>query len=116
MKTLSVLVRVLALGSAFALCSACADTAASVSGTVFDPQSKPIPRARVALFSDRGDSLLTTETDASGKYTFVDLHTGDYLLEASAPGFSAYRERNVHLQAGKPLSLDLRLALGTVAE
>ncbi|MGH9770835.1 MAG: TonB-dependent receptor, partial [Candidatus Acidiferrales bacterium] len=53
---------------------------------------------------------------ASGKYTFVDLHTGDYLLEASAPGFSAYRERNVHLQAGKPLSLNLRLALGTVAE
>ena len=90
--------------------------AASVSGTVLDPQAKPIPGAWVALFSSTGDSLLTTETDASGKYTFRDLRTGEYLLEASAAGFSAYRERNVHLEAGKELSLDLCLALGAVAE
>ncbi|MBV8572494.1 MAG: TonB-dependent receptor [Acidobacteriaceae bacterium] len=81
-----------------------------------DPQEKAVPGAQVALFSTTGDLLLTTESDASGKYAFATVRSGDYLIEASAPGFSSYREQNLHLETGKKLSLDLHLSLGAVAE
>ncbi|HEY1212415.1 MAG TPA: TonB-dependent receptor [Bryobacteraceae bacterium] len=87
-----------------------------MAGKVSDPQAGGVPGVTVRLFAKTGNSQLNTRSDGSGHYQFIDIKPGDYLLEARAPGFSSYRVENVHVEAGKNLQLDLRLALGTLEQ
>lgn len=116
MRTHCFYIPVLALTPVCVLTAFSAEPNASLVGKVLDPQGRSVPGAVVALFASAGDAQLNTHTDASGSYKFVDLRSGNYLLEAHAPGFSSYREEDIQIEAGKELSVNLRLTMGTVEE
>lgn len=57
--------------------------AASIAGSVTDPDGQPVPGARIAI-SGAGDNR-TAQTDAQGAYDFAGLFPGDYTLTFQAP-------------------------------
>ena len=88
-----------------------ADSDASVSGHVKDPQNANVAGATVSLHGrDRSFSLVTT-TDSSGAYSFTHLAPGEYLIEAEANGFALAPAQTVALTRRQTATLDIALQL-----
>src|SRR5580698_4299956 len=77
-----------------------AQSGASITGAVKDPQGQPIPGATLTLFSRTGAAGNATTSDSSGSYRFTGLPEGDYLLRAAAPGFALFLAEDIHLNSG----------------
>ena len=69
----------------------------SVSGTVTDATGARIPGVTVKLSG--GQTQVSTVTNDTGTYQFLQVAAGGYLIEASLPGFQA-ASINILLQAG----------------
>src|SRR5690242_17960781 len=82
---------------------------ATISGTVLDPTTAPIPNAKVRL-SSSGSPTVETKTDIWGHFEIID-RPGDYTLEVAYPGFRIYKS-SILLSTGrqnvKNIVLDLR--------
>ncbi|RQO74650.1 TonB-dependent siderophore receptor [Pedobacter sp. KBW06] len=61
-----------------------------VSGTVTDQQNRPI--RQVTLKFRNGKDLLNTSSDSSGRFQFILPKAGDYILRASAVGFTVFQQ------------------------
>jgi len=93
-----------------------AQSGASITGTVKDPQGQAVPGATLTLFSRSGAAGSTTSSDSSGVYRFEGLPEGDYLLRATAPGFVLFLAENIHLKAATVETRDVALELLGVHE
>ena len=91
-------------------------SAASLSGTVKDPQGKPVPSASLTLISRSGAAGAAVTTNSAGAYRFDSLPEGDYLLRAEAPGFAPFLAGDVHLIAIAETSFDIALKVAGVHE
>jgi vitamin B12 transporter len=89
--------------------------AASLSGTVKDPQGRAVPGATLTLFSESGAAGNVTTSDASGTYRFEGLPEGSYLLRAEALGFAASIAGDIRVSAA-PETRDIALDLAGVRE
>jgi TonB family protein len=90
-------------------------SAATIGGSLFDPGGAAIPNAKVSLYDPdtRASQEATTTTD--GKFTFVNLPAGEYILRIEKPGFaSLFREFNV--QPDSKVERGLVLNLGPAQE
>ena len=96
----------LALASARAI----AAEAPSVSGTVKDPQDRPVPGAVVTLHSRSSLVVSTVTSDPQGAYRFSPVAAGDYVLRAEAPGFAAYLLDDLRVDASVVRDIQLQLA------
>ena len=86
-------------------------SAATLDGTVFDPEGRPVPGAQVTLLTPLAE-LEQREANAQGRFTFQGLHPGNFKLVVNAPGFatasldvaiaddSAARTADIHLSVG----------------
>jgi hypothetical protein len=91
--------------------AACNDTALppggtynAVAGVVLDAATnQPIAGATVAV-----DTVLTTTTDAQGKFSFAQVPVGDVDIVISAPGYKQY-SAPARLEPDKPLNLSVSL-------
>jgi len=80
----------------------------SVSGVVVDTANKPIPGATVTV-----DVVLTTTTDANGKFSFDKVPVGDFSYVVTPPAGSSYKRtesQTAHLLPDKPLTLTVTLS------
>ncbi|HEY2735706.1 MAG TPA: carboxypeptidase-like regulatory domain-containing protein, partial [Polyangiales bacterium] len=82
------------------------ETTARVTGRVTTPAGLGVAGARVAI--DRGAETLSTECDAAGSFTFVDLPAGTYRMRVSAEGWTS-PEREVVLGTGMNPELEFAL-------
>ena len=91
-------------------------TTASLTGTITDPSGAVVPKATVKITNpDNGTSREAT-TGATGDYSFALLLPGDYILEASAPGFKTTKQTGIVLTPGDSLNLTVRLTIGTTEQ
>ncbi len=88
--------------------------AATVQGTVFDPDGRAVPHASVSLLSSL-KAVEVRQTDANGKYDFESIEAGTYQLLATAPGMSA-PPVTVELGHDETRSADLHLVLSAVEQ
>jgi hypothetical protein len=88
---------------------------ATLSGRVQDPTQAPIPGARAKLIAKATGSLRETATNAEGLFEAPNLAPGEYSLEVSAAGF-ADQERDIVLEVGQHMGIDLSLQLGARSE
>jgi iron complex outermembrane receptor protein len=91
-------------------------SAASLSGTVNDPQGRAVPGATVTLFSQSGAAGNNTTTDRLGAYHFDALPDGAYVLRAEAPGFATFLAEDVRLDDTAPIRRDIALDLARLRE
>jgi len=90
--------------------------AAAISGTVVDPDGRPIPGATVTIA--QGDTGYTRSlvADADGRFQANALPVGTYVVQARSGGFSELRQEGVSLRIGETATLTLQLRVGTVSE
>ncbi len=93
-----------------------AQSGASITGTVKDPQGRPVRGTTLTLFSRTGSAGSATTSDSAGSYRFEGLPEGDYLLRAAAPGFAPFLAEDIHLNAGPAATRDVALQLAGVYE
>lgn len=77
------------------LCSAAAlaSVFGNVQGLVHDPEHRPIAGARVTIRAAHSAWQRTVITDADGNFVVTAVPAGEYVVEASAPGFAAQQQR-----------------------
>lgn len=71
---------------------AAAQTSATLSGTLVDPQGGVLPGVRVTLTNIDSQAARSTDTTRTGQFQFDALAPGNYALRAELPGFRSYQE------------------------
>jgi hypothetical protein len=88
----------------------------SITGVVTDPAQAVVVGAEVEV-KNLGTGVVTrTLTNASGNFNVPSLPIGKYEVRVTAPGFKAYVETDVLVEATRVVRLDTALQLGTVGE
>jgi len=83
----------------------------SLTGTIRDLTGAPIPGASIRLTNTQTGISIDTQGNEAGLYRATALPPGNYQVEVQAPGFKLLR-REVALQVGQVLALDLTLQVG----
>jgi TonB family protein len=91
-----------------------AQSFASLSGSVVDPTNSVIPRATLVLTNRQTEARYEVRSDQAGRFEFVGLPPGDYLLQAKYPGF-AMLTGSVTI-SGQNLQQNVALQVGSVQE
>lgn len=68
----------------------------SVCGFVSNPLGERPDGAELTLLTSSGAAVLTVNADKSGRFAFGQVSKGDYILRATAPGYTT-EERQIHL-------------------
>jgi vitamin B12 transporter len=87
---------------------------ATVAGTVTDPSGAAVGFAAVTLHQIAGAALLTTTTDTSGHFLFLDVAPGNYFLDASAPGLTVVSPERYIVAPGEKEQIDVRLTVSAL--
>ncbi len=100
----------LALG-ALSLCAAQALAQGRVTGTVKDPDDRPIKGATITAENpNAAPSTLVATTDAKGRFAILGVRSGQWVFTAEAPGFETGRVRIATRTMGPNPAVDLILA------
>jgi hypothetical protein len=89
---------------------------ATVSGTATDMSGGALAGAKVEATNVATNSVQSTVTDASGRYTIPDLPIGTYDIQATASGFQTVVHRGVTLTVGAQPVVDFALPVGQVSQ
>jgi TonB family protein len=97
-----------------AIAGLAAQTFSSVAGTIVDPSQGVLPGVTLVLTNEQTQAKYEIKTDRTGRYEFVGLPPGTYLLSAALPGFAQFTGRLT--VGGQPLQQDVVLSIGTIQE
>jgi hypothetical protein len=86
----------------------------SFSGTVVDSQDRLLPDATITVIDARRDVKHETKTDGDGHFGLVGLPAGDYIVEATFPGFQNLRD--TFTLNGQSLDRTLRMHVSELQE
>jgi iron complex outermembrane receptor protein len=92
-----------------------AQSAASLSGSVIDPEGKAVANAAVLIRNEASADLRTTMTDAAGRFSLTDLPPGTYTIEVAVPGFDLVQRNGVVAKDGSQ-EISIRLTVANIAE
>jgi hypothetical protein len=88
----------------------------TLSGRVTDPQDAVVADAVITLRHDATGAAWSATSDGEGRFTLPMLPPGTYGAEVARAGFAPWRAEALVLQVGQSRHLDVRLALGGVAD
>jgi hypothetical protein len=83
--------------------------AGSISGRISDYDNNAQSKAEIQARNTATGATFTAKSNATGDFTLERLPAGTYQLTASAPGFLPYERKNVAVQSGETLRLDILL-------
>jgi len=96
-------------------CSASAQTA-SLTGTLYKPDNKPVDDAEIVLINNANGIPRTAETDERGIFVFTQMPPAVYTLAANVPPFRSIKVENINLTVDSAWTLDLKLESGKAAQ
>jgi len=89
----------------------------AIEGTVIDEEGTPLPGAEVTLSSpDLIGGSQSRITNEGGKFRFMLLPRGRYVVEATMSGFVPTKNENIRLYVGQTLTVTLTLKIQTLDE
>src|ERR1700712_557166 len=86
---------------------------AILTGTVFDPTGASVPNAQLTLTNVATGQRRTTNSNATGLYSFSDVGVGEYNLTASSTGFKRYVRTGIIVNVAQTLKVDFSLSVGS---
>jgi hypothetical protein len=90
-------------------------TAATVTGTVTDPNDAIVPNASVTIANAVTGYKQTAITNTDGVFVFNNVPLNNYVFSASADGFSVV-QKSVAIRSAVPITLNLSLTVGGTSE
>ena len=87
---------------------------AALSGSAVDSIGRILPDLSIVLSNSQTREKRETRSDSAGRFEFVALPAGEYLVEAEMPGLVA--SDRVTLRGGEHLRHDVALQLGSLQE
>jgi beta-lactamase regulating signal transducer with metallopeptidase domain len=94
---------------------ASAQTFSAVSGTLVDQFSRGLGDATVTLSNPKAQSKYEIKSDAGGRYEFVGLPPGTYVLVVQVPGFATVKREGIVL-SGQPFQQNVTMRVGSLQE
>lgn len=88
----------------------------SIAGTVYDPSQATVAGAQLILKDAATGTSRATTASTAGSYEFLELRPGTYDLAVEAQGFRRTVERNIVVNVGLVVRLNVTLELGDVRE
>ena len=85
-------------------------------GTVTDTSGSAVPGAKVTLTSEATNQSFSVSTAENGTYVFESVQVGLYTLTVEAQGFKKVSSKNNQVSIGQPMTVNLVLEVGAVAE
>jgi len=104
--------RLLAIATVVALCGStlvAQQTLGGITGEVTDPSGDAVPNATVTVVDEQTSLTRSTQTNATGGYTFVNLPIGTYTLTYTADGFDIQKTPHITVQANRTATLNAQL-------
>jgi hypothetical protein len=89
--------------------------AATVLGRVLDESGGAMPGANVTLTSKTTNIAVSTTTDDTGSYQFLNVRVGEYTIDAQLQGFAGVKS-DVTVTVGARQRVDLSLKVGGIGE
>jgi hypothetical protein len=89
---------------------------ASVEGYVLDPSGQSIPGANLKFRNVDTGYQRNLNSNAEGRYAAQTLAVGQYVIEASAIGFTNARIEGLKLQVGRTEKIDIKMQIASVAD
>ncbi len=89
---------------------------ATLNGIVTDPKDAAVAGAKVTLTSKATGVSREVSTGAEGLYVFANVLPGDYTVRMEREGFATREYKEVRLEVGRTLTLDMQLALAQLGQ
>jgi outer membrane receptor protein involved in Fe transport len=89
---------------------------AELRGRVTDEQGAALPGAMIVIRHQQSGVFRQGATTTDGSYYLAGVLPGTYELTAELTGFKRVSRRDVRLEVGKTVTIDLSLAVGTMSE
>jgi hypothetical protein len=89
---------------------------ASLSGTVQDSTGAVIPEAKVTLTNTATNQTRSTNSSASGAYTFTELSPGTYNISATSKGFKGANITGLTIGGETPTNTNITLTTGGTSD
>ena len=83
---------------------------------MLDSSGAPVPAAQVRLINGATGVAFNTLTTEVGLFVFENVQVGDYTVEVEAQGFKKFSSRGNRVSIGQPMSMTIRLEVGSVME
>jgi hypothetical protein len=83
----------------------------AVRGTVLDSSKSAIAGAKLTISNDGTGLKREYSSDENGAYTFDSLQPGSYTMVVEAPGFATYTVKQITVNIGASLGLDIAMQL-----
>jgi hypothetical protein len=84
----------------------------SITGAITDQTGGAISGATVTITDTQRGVTRTLTTDAAGQYNAPNLTPGDYTVRAEYTGFQAIERKNIQIEVGQQLRIDLVMQPG----
>ena len=85
-------------------------------GRVLDPQGAVLPGVTIMVRNQDTGMFRETVSNSDGTYFVSGVIPGTYEISAEMTGFRKYNRKDLRLEIGKTLTLDLELAVGALEE
>src|SRR5574340_596624 len=69
----------------------------TILGRVLDPSGAAVPNVAVIVTNTGTNARFEAHTDTGGNYTAPLLATGNYVIEAIAPGFKKFHQEGIRV-------------------
>jgi hypothetical protein len=89
---------------------------ATLLGTVSDASGAVVADAKVTATEVTTNTVRSTQTNASGNYTFPDLPPGNYAVTVEMTGFKRETRRDIGLLVNSSARIDVQLQPGNVTD
>src|SRR2546426_9899017 len=91
-------------------------TTGVIQGTIVDPTGAAVPGAKVEAKNLDTNFTRSQDSDAGGRFAFLQMPPGRYTVTASKPGFSTIVQENMELTVGQALTLPISMRVSGITE
>ena len=86
-----------------------------VTGTITDPTGAAVPGAKITLTNNATGIIETTQSTATGTYSFSGMRPATYTLRAEQHSFQTFIDKGLEIHVQQTATIDIPLVAGAVS-